>query len=46
MYISSIDLIKRPKIFNDRRIYHPNINCFTLEIIFPELIIDWNPTKQ
>ena len=46
MYFSCIDLVKRPKIYNDRRIFHPNINIETLEILFPELVIDWNPTKK
>ena len=46
MYFSCIDLVKRPKIYNDRRIFHPNINIETLEIFFPELVLDWNPTKK
>lgn len=46
MYLSCMDLVRRPKIYNDRRIYHPNINIETLEIIFPEILIDWNPTKK
>lgn len=46
MYFSCIDLIKRPKIYNDRRIFHPNINIETLEILYPELVLGWNPAKK
>ena len=37
---SCIDLVKRPKIYNDRRIFHPNIKIETLEIIVPKLVLD------
>lgn len=43
VFIEDCDNLKPPKIYNDRRVFHPNIDPFTCEIAVPEIIY-WNPT--
>jgi ubiquitin-protein ligase len=38
MFMEEFDGFKPPKIYNDRRIFHPNINPYTLEILFPAIV--------
>ena len=46
MFITALSLAERPVIYNDRRIFHPNVNVYTCEIVFPELVKDWTPTNE
>jgi hypothetical protein len=34
VFFSIKNLVKRPKIYNNCRIFHPNINIYTCEIVF------------
>ena len=43
LYLNLIDNVDSPKLLNDRRIYHPNIDFISAEICVPE-IINYNPT--
>lgn len=46
IFISSCSFTNRPHIYNDRRLFHPNINMYTCELVFPEIVRDWNPTQD
>lgn len=46
IFISSLNFTNRPRIYNDRRLFHPNINMYTCEILFPEIVKEWNPTQE
>lgn len=43
IYLNLFDNFQPPKILNDRKIYHPNIDFINGEILVPE-IINWNPS--
>ena len=46
VYINSRNCMERPRIFNDCRIFHPNINILTCELVSRELMVEWNPTVE
>jgi hypothetical protein len=35
IFILSHNFTNRPRIYNDRRLFHPNINMYTCELVFP-----------
>ena len=43
MYLNLFETLSSPKVYNDRKIYHPNIDFFSGQILIPE-IINWNPS--
>lgn len=46
IFVNSVNFMERPRIYNNRRIFHPNINLLTCEIVSRELVLDWNPTVE
>lgn len=46
IFINSGNLVERPRIYNDRRIFHPNINAITCEMVSKQLVVEWNPTAE
>lgn len=45
IYYNGGDTCQAPKVYNDRKIFHPNIDIYTNEIAVPELQ-NWNPAQQ
>lgn len=43
LFISRNELVTRPRVYNHIRLFHPNINVFTCELVFPEVVTEWNP---
>ena len=43
VYINSANFMERPRVFNDRRVFHPNINLLTCEISSRRLVEEWSP---
>ena len=43
--INRRELVNRPRVYNNIRLFHPNINVFTCELVFPEVVSEWNPAQ-
>lgn len=46
MLLQAYNFAKRPKVYNDRRVFHPNINVESCEVVYPQLCSHWNPASS
>jgi len=46
LFLPSSYYKQRPHAFNDRQIYHPNINIKTCEIVFPQIVKEWGAASE